>query len=128
MTNTYFCPAGISLGDEIYFTLDIDRPLRLFGCSETAGFVVSETIAASGHCHTARGVDRSFGSDYRVGLDSGARNWRRALVALARNPRPKSLSERADQASTALMPSKKPAGYRQAIFVEVLTSTIAPSL
>jgi hypothetical protein len=42
LTNTYFCPAGISLGDEIYFTLDIDRPLRLSGCSETAGFVVSE--------------------------------------------------------------------------------------
>src|SRR5208283_2184828 len=29
MTRTYFCPAGISLCDETYLTLDIGRPLRL---------------------------------------------------------------------------------------------------
>jgi hypothetical protein len=29
MTSTYFCPAGISFGDEMYFTLDIGRPLHL---------------------------------------------------------------------------------------------------
>jgi hypothetical protein len=46
MTNTYFCPAGISFGDVIYFTLEIGRPLRLSGGSEIARFVVSETIAA----------------------------------------------------------------------------------
>ena len=38
----------------------------------------------------------------RIVLGGGARNWRCALVALAREPRSKSLTERADQASTAL--------------------------
>ena len=38
----YFFPAGISFGDETYFTLNIGCPLRLSDCSETARFVVSE--------------------------------------------------------------------------------------
>jgi hypothetical protein len=55
MTSTYFCPAGISFCDEMYFTLGIGRSLRLSDCSETARFVVSETIAAhTSHYHTER--------------------------------------------------------------------------
>jgi hypothetical protein len=39
----------------MYFTLVIGRPLRLSGFSETARFVVSETIAAhTSHYHTER--------------------------------------------------------------------------
>ena len=50
MTSTYFCPAGISFCDEMYFTLGIGRPLCLSDCSETARFVVSETIVSAGNC------------------------------------------------------------------------------
>src|ERR1700730_14308643 len=38
MTSTYFCPAGISFCDEMYFTLGIGRPLCLSDCSETNCF------------------------------------------------------------------------------------------
>jgi hypothetical protein len=57
MTSTYFCPAGISFCDEMYFTLTlgIGTPLCFSDCSETARFIVSETIAAhTSHYHTER--------------------------------------------------------------------------
>ena len=49
---------------------------------------------------SGRGLDRSFSSDCRVDFDSGARIRLCALVALARKPRPKNLSEGADEATT----------------------------
>ena len=77
----------------------------------TAGVhVLSWQVSSRDHHGILRsggGVDRSFGSDDRPSLDSGGRNWRCALVALAREPCPRSLSERTEQTSTALMPSKK---------------------
>ena len=53
-----------------------------------------------GALRSGGGVDRSFSSDCRVDFDGGNGTRRCALVALAREPSPESLSERADQAST----------------------------
>src|SRR5579872_2550649 len=42
-------------------------------------------------------LDRSIGPDCRLDFNSGTGNWRCALVALAREPRPEELSERSDR-------------------------------